>query len=111
MNPHHLNLDPHHPDLDRKAGALILQLNRLRDRLKEFEINGVIVAPLDLRDLTLGGLESCASANIGLLLRDQLSELFSQVTGRDWPDGQELALRLLRTSPPRPWTGAVDPFR
>ena len=83
------------PDIGGKARTLNLQVSQLQDKLQDYAVHGVIVAPLDERDILIGDIEDCKAQNINLVLRPDLEQMLQVVSGKDWLRAKETLIQIL----------------
>jgi len=82
------------PDIAGKARKLHTQMSRLQETLQDCAVHGVIVTPLNARDLLVGDVEDCKAENINLVLRPELEQMLQAVSGREWPRAGETLMRI-----------------
>jgi len=83
------------PDVGNKVSALLLQVNRLKDKLKDYAVHAAILAPVEQRDLRVGDVEECKVKEINLILRPDLETMLQLASGREWVRAAEMLIQIL----------------
>lgn len=83
------------PDVGDKVSNLLLQVNRLKDKLKDYTIHAAILAPVEQRDLRVGDVEECKAKEINLVLRPDLETILQVASGGEWMRAAEMLIQIL----------------
>lgn len=83
------------PDLHGKFNTLLLQANRLREKLQDAEVVAAVFAPVNPEDLTVRTVQEASESNIRLVLLPQLREVCHSVIGRDWETAYDTLMNQL----------------
>lgn len=98
--------------LSQKTESLLSQLNSVRKAMPGWSIGGVIVAPIDRGDVTLGSFLDASEANISVVLRPEIRQILALVKSGS-ADVSAGVLEVLNRRPLRPFdsTHTADAYR